>query len=128
MKTPARQQYEAALKGAKKGRGRFPVGPKEDRTLDGHVFASVREMKRYAVLRDWQRLGVITHLELQPKFPVTINGHPLTKYTADFAYFENGERVVEDCKSSGTAKDTAYRLRKKAAELQFFIKIREVGK
>lgn len=108
-----------------KGKGRFPVAPKEQRTMDGIVFDSKREMERYAHLKMLQACGVISHLELQPSFTVNINGKKLCTYSADFAYFENGNRIVEDVKSSGTRKDGAYRLRKKAAELQFFINVRE---
>jgi hypothetical protein len=121
----AREQLAAAMKSTK--RGRFPVAPKAERTVDGIVFASKREAKRYAFLKLQEKSGVITHLELQPEFKVTINGHILCRYRADFRYFRDGERIVEDCKSSGTAKDAAYRLRKRAAELQYFIQVREVG-
>jgi hypothetical protein len=128
-KPPARIAYEAALRGAKKGRGRFQVAPKEERTVDGRVFDSKREATRYAELKVLERAGKISHLECQPEFPVTINGHLLCRVHFDFAYFENGERIIEDVKSKdgrGTAKDTAYRLRKRAAELFFYIKVREV--
>jgi hypothetical protein len=120
-----KEQLAAALKSAK-GKGRFPVAPREQRTMDGIVFASKGEMMRYAELKLLERAGKISHLELQPKFPVTINGKPFCTYSADFAYFENGARVVEDVKSTGTLKDTAWRLRKKAAELMFNFRVREV--
>jgi len=124
MTTP-RQQLAEAMKPTK--RGRFPVAPKAERTVDGIVFASKREAARYAVLKQQERAGLISHLELQPVFKVTINGHHYCRYSADFAYFRHGERVIEDCKSSGTAKDAAYRLRKRAAEMFYYIKVREVG-
>ena len=108
-------------------RGRYPVAPKDQRTVDGRVFDSKREAARYAVLKQQERAGLISHLELQPVFKVTINGHHFCRYSADFAYFRNGERVIEDCKSSGTAKDAAYRLHKRAAEMFYSIKIVEVG-
>lgn len=106
-------------------RSRFPVVPVERRTVDGRVFDSGREARRYAELRLLERAGHITHLECQPAFPVSINGQHFCRFTGDFSYFENGQRVVEDVKSSGTAKDAAYRLRKKAAELFHGIKVRE---
>jgi hypothetical protein len=124
-KVSPRAQLAAAMKSKK--RGRFPVAPKAERTINGIVFASKREARRYAVLKQQEKAGIITHLELQPAFKVTINGHLYCTYKADFAYFRDGERIIEDCKSSGTAKDAAYRLRKRAAELQFFIQVREVG-
>jgi len=75
-----------------------------------------------------QRAGEVQDLELQPEFRVSINGQHYCTYTADFAYTENGERVVEELKSTGTAKDAAYRLRKKAAELFYSIKIKVIIK
>lgn len=125
MTAAARQQLADAMKPAK--RGRYPVAPKEDRTVDGIVFDSKREARRYAVLKQQERAGLISHLELQPVFKVAINGHHYCRYSADFAYFRDGQRVVEDCKSSGTAKDAAYRLRKRAAEMFYYIKVTEVG-
>jgi len=119
------EQLAAAMKPK---RGKYPVAPKAERTLDGIVFDSKREMARYAVLKQQERAGMITHLELQPEFKVTINGHLFCRYKPDFAYFRNGERIVEDVKSSGSAKDPAYRLRKRAAEMAYFIKVTEVGK
>lgn len=127
MTAAARQQLEDAMRSAKRGGGRFPVAPKAERTVDGVVFASKREARRYSELRLMERAGEITHLELQPEYKVMIAGHLFCTYRADFRYFRNGERIVEDCKSGGTAKDTAYRLRKRAAELYHFIKVVEVG-
>lgn len=108
---------------------RFPVVAKELRTMDGHIFASKREMKRYADLKMLERAGEIRDLELQPKFPVEIGGKHFCTYTSDFRYWNVrlGEYVIEDCKSSGTAKDASYRLRKKAAQLAHGITVTEVG-
>ena len=112
----------------KKNNNRFNVSPVEERTLDGIVFASKKEMKRYAELRLLQRAGEVQDLELQPEFRVSINGQHYCTYTADFAYTEKGERIVEELKSTGTAKDAAFRLRKKAAELFYGIKVRMIIK
>ena len=105
---------------------RFPVAPRSERTVDGVVFDSKREAKRYAELKLLQRAGAISALEVQPSFEVRICGHLFCRYTADFGYVENGKPVVEDTKSTGTRKDAAYRLRKKAAELAHGIKITEI--
>jgi len=111
-----------------KNKNRFNVSPVEERTMGGIVFASKKEMKRYAELRLLQRAGEVQDLELQPEFRVSINGEHYCTYTADFAYTEKGERVVEELKSTGTAKDAAFRLRKKAAELFYGIKVRMIIK
>jgi hypothetical protein len=109
-------------------RSRFQVAPKAERTVDGVVFDSKKEATRYATLRLLERAGKIEDLRLQQKFPVEINGSHYCTYTADFVYFDChlGREVIEDTKSTGTAKDAAYRLRRKAAELSHNIKIDEV--
>lgn len=112
----------------KKNNNRFKVSPVEERTLGSIVFASKKEMKRYAELRLLERAGEVQDLELQPEFRVSINDQHYCTYTADFAYTEKGERVIEELKSTGTAKDAAYRLRKKAAELFYGIKVRVIIK
>jgi hypothetical protein len=106
-----------------KNKNRYRVVPVEERTLDGTVFASKKEMMRYAELKLHSRAGLISDLELQPQFVVSINGKHYCTYTADFKYTRDGECVIEELKSSGTVKDAAYRLRKKAAELFYGIKI-----
>lgn len=109
-------------------KSRFQVAPKIERTIDGITFASKKEATRYAVLKLMEKQGFIRDLKLQPKFPVDINGKPFCTYSADFSFFDCdlGRTVIEDQKSSGTAKDAAFRLRKKAAELFHNIKIDEV--
>ena len=56
-------------------------------TIDGITFDSKREAKRYTELKILEKAGYITHLELQPEYPITINGIKLCKYIADFRYF-----------------------------------------
>jgi len=112
----------------KKNKNRFSVSPVVERTLDLIVFASKKEMKRYAELKLWVRAKEIQDLELQPEFKVEINNQHYCTYTADFAYTQNGERIIEELKSTGTAKDAAYRLRKKAAELFHGIKVKVIIK
>jgi hypothetical protein len=109
---------------------RFRVSPTHARTMDGVCFDSKREMVRYAELRLMERAGEISKLELQPTFKTFVAGKPFCRFTADFSYWkDNGTvLVVEDVKSSGTRKDAAYRLRKKAAELQYGFTVKEVVK
>jgi hypothetical protein len=109
-------------------RSRFQVAPKDQRTLDGVVFDSKKEASRYAELKLLEKQGLITDLKLQPKFPVEINGKPYCSYSADFSFYDRqlGRAVVEDVKSTGSQKDAAFRLRKKAAELCHGIKVVEV--
>lgn len=107
---------------------RFQTSPAAARTIDGITFDSKKEAYRYQELRLLERAGQIRDLILQQKFPVDIGGKHFCNYTADFVYFDCllDRTVVEDTKSTGTAKDAAYRLRKKAAELHHKIKVDEV--
>lgn len=87
--------------------------------VDGVSFDSKRESQRYLVLRQAQEDGIISDLELQPKFELIpairekYVKHLKTKdkicertvqlpitYTADFAYVKDGLRVIEDVKIS----------------------------
>jgi len=116
------------LQGRQK-KGRFPVVAKSRRTLGGIVFDSRGEMLRYADLQLLERAGKISELRRQRDFPVYIGEKLLCTFTADFSYRElpSGAEVIEDAKSSGTQKDTAYRLRKTAAELYYGFHVREFG-
>jgi hypothetical protein len=119
----------AANQAMRARRSRFQVAPKEQRTVDGVVFASKKEATRYGLLKLRERIGEITDLKLQPKFPIEIAGKPFATYSADFSYFDRllGKTVIEDVKSKGgTEKDAAFRLRKKAAELAHGIEVVEV--
>lgn len=111
-----------------KKRGRFPVASKERRTVEGIVFASLREARRFVELRQMERAGLISELICQPSFPVQIGDAHFCTYRADFSYNDTreGGLVIEDVKSTGSRKDEAFRLRRKAAELFHGITVREV--
>ena len=106
-------------------------------TVDGKTFDSKKEAKRYTELKLLEKTGMITHLELQPTYQITVNGVDICKYKADFRYFtvraENREQynnskgewqtptltgdkegqIVEDVKGY---KTPIYRLKKKLVE------------
>ena len=92
------------------------------KTIDGIKFDSTRESKRYEELKLLERAGKIKDLEVQPvyilvksvKFKGDKKAKPAMRYTADFRYYdiEKGEVVVEDVKSTATAKLTDYRMRR----------------
>ena len=77
---------------------------------DGHRFASKAEARRYGELRSLQQAGVISHLELQPSFPLIVGGVVVCTYRGDFRYLENGKSVTEDVKGFATAE---YKLKRK---------------
>ena len=112
-----------------KPRGRFPVVKRELRTLDGITFDSRLEMQFYAELKQRELAGEVTKIEYHPSFEVVIGGKHFCTFTPDFKFVElaprYGSRLVE-IKSSGTRKDAAYRLRRKAAQLAHNLTIIEV--
>jgi len=97
----------------------------ERRTVDGVTFASQKEAHRYLELRASLRTGLITDLELQPRFPLYVSNVKIGTYIADFRYRSKaGEIVIEDVKSAGT-KTAVYRLKKKIFEAMYPFKILE---
>jgi hypothetical protein len=94
--------------------------------VEGIQFDSRGESVRYLELRNLERAGIIKNLERQPEFEIAINGKLIFKYRADYAYDEDGVRVIEDFKSEAT-KTPVYRIKKKAVEAAYGIKIRETG-
>ncbi len=110
--------------------GRYQVAAKADRTLDGVVFDSKKEMMRWAELKLMEKVGRIANLKRQVPFPVEINYVKVCTYYADFTYQESysdhgsiGVRdVVEDCKGHRTA---IYKLKKKLVEASYGVTILE---
>jgi len=93
--------------------------------LDGFRFASKAEARRYSELLLLQRSGEISELELQPPFPLVVNGVKVGTYIADFRYRckYTDPLIVEDVKG---IKTPLYRLKKKHVEAQYGITITEV--
>ena len=118
-------------------------------TIEGIEFDSKREGHRYLVLKDAQERGVISNLELQPKFELIpaireeYIKHLKTKdkietrtvqlaitYKADFQYVKDGETIVEDVKASPNmaALDKAFLLKEKMFRYFFGFPIKRVYK
>jgi hypothetical protein len=99
-------------------------------TIDGIVFDSKKEGRRYSELKLLERAGEISDLILQPEFILqegfTKNGkrHRAIVYIADFQYMKNGQTVIEDTKG---VKTEVYRIKKKLFEKRYpDLTIREV--
>jgi hypothetical protein len=102
---------------------------------EGMVFHSKGELRRWLELRLLERAGLIQLLRRQVPFPLVIDGKPIRirsagyprgracRYTADFAYIENGIRKVEEFKGMD---DTASRLRRAVVEAIYGIEIEVV--
>ena len=99
-------------------------------TVDGEVFDSKKEYKRFCELRLLERAGAIQNLQRQVRFELIpsqkIGGKVVERpcfYIADFMYQENGKTVVEDTKGFKT-KD--YVIKRKLMLYRYGIQIREV--
>lgn len=112
-------------------RSKYRVCPKEQRTHEGIVFDSKKEMKRYLKLLEMVKDGEIHLLERQPRFGwATTYSHgdrSMTKqhyYKADFQYVvaETGDCVIEDVKGYKTAE---YKRKKRIVEHLYQIEILE---
>lgn len=98
--------------------------------VNGIVFHSAKEAKRYQELLLLERAGAIQNLKLQEKFVLIPSQRKDGKvverecsYVADFCYKENGEYVVEDTKGFRT-KD--YIIKRKLMLKIYDIRIKEI--
>jgi hypothetical protein len=94
--------------------------------VDGHTFDSKAEAARYSELRLMERVGVISNLELQPSFELQPpfrdaqkRLHRAIVYVADFAYDEDGRRIVEDVKGGTATQTPEFRIKWKLAIRQY---------
>ena len=83
--------------------------------VNGISFDSRKEASRYVYLKQQEKAGLISDLELQKKFvliPKQTDGKKTVErecaYYADFVYVKDGETVVEDVK--GYRNGQAYAL------------------
>lgn len=100
-------------------------------TVDNIKFASAAESRRYKELKVLVRAGLITDLELQPRYEiipkyVNAKGEKIQAayYVADFLYYDptEGVYVIEDVKRKQTAT-AVYKLKKKLFEYRYPDKI-----
>lgn len=99
-------------------------------TLDGIVFDSVRESRRYKELKLLEKAGKILDLKRQVKYQLIpaqkLNGKTVERavtYVADFTYWQGNEFVVEDTKGFKT-KD--YIIKRKLMLWIHGIRIKEI--
>ncbi|MBH48824.1 MAG: hypothetical protein CME71_11710 [Halobacteriovorax sp.] len=81
--------------------------------VDGIVFDSKGESKRWIHLKRSAKKGLIKNLRRQVAYPLKIGDDLITAYVADFVYIEDGVEIVEDFKGHVT---TVFRLKKKLFE------------
>lgn len=95
--------------------------------VDGIKFDSKLEAERYLQLKEWEKAGRITGLELQPCFELVPafekDGKKWRKmtYIADFQYFScaEGKCIVEDVKGSISVITDVFRLKQKLFEYKY---------
>jgi len=78
--------------------------------VDGIMFDSKKEAKRYSVLKILEKEGVIKDLRLQVPYKLEVNGVLICTYRADFVYILDPQIIVEDCKGLRTP---IYKLKRK---------------
>lgn len=101
--------------------------------VDGLLFDSKKEAIRWCELKLLEKAGEISHLKRQVPFILIPNQYDdrdriierETRYIADFVYWENGNMVVEDVKSSAT-RTPEYRIKKKLLLKEYGLRIKEV--
>ncbi len=99
--------------------------------VDGIVFDSQKEAKRYLELKMLLKTGEISELKLQPIYILQdkfkLNGKTIRdiKYIADFEYLDNatGKTVIEDVKG---IKTDVYKLKKKLFQKKYGKDINEI--
>ena len=98
---------------------------------DGTFFHSKGELRRWEELKLLEKAGEISELERQVQYNLHVvggDGQPVfvARFTPDFKFIErSGEVVIEDFKSPASAKDEAYRLRKRMFEAEYGLQVRE---
>lgn len=93
--------------------------------MDGELFDSKAEARRFAHLTILQKVGKISGLRRQPAFRFEIGGKLMFTYRADAEYLDHdtGLKVVEDVKG---VKTPVYNLKKRIIEASHNIKIVEI--
>ena len=98
--------------------------------LNGEMFDSHKEMRRYQELLLMEKAGAISNLRRQVKY-ILIPSQRVNKkvverecsYVADFVYEENGETIFEDTKGYRTE---SYKIKRKLMFWYHGIRIKEV--
>jgi hypothetical protein len=100
--------------------------------IDGEVIDSKKEAKRWRQLQLLELHGHITDLKRQVAFELApravfkkSRASPAIRYVADFAYYENGQYIVEDTKSPISRKLPVFRLKRHLMQTVHGLEIRE---
>jgi hypothetical protein len=94
--------------------------------IDGYLFDSHAEARRYQELTLLEKCGDIADLEIHPKYKIVVNQKTICTYSADFRYrmlSGDGRHITEDVKGVKTA---VYQLKKRLMLACYGIEISEV--
>lgn len=105
-------------------RTRNKYGAIGQHTPDG-FFPSRKELRRWRELQLLERIGQISDLKRQVRYPLVVNGVHIAVYVADFVYTRDDNLIVEDVKSPATKKIPTYRMKKSLMFALFGIDILE---
>jgi len=100
--TMSRHQYQEAA--AKPRANKY----KAQRVLvDGICFDSKAESRYYAALKLRERAGEVTDIELQRRYDLIVNGRLITRYVADFQFYDRLAccRRVVDVKGGAVTRE-----------------------
>lgn len=95
--------------------------------LDGHVFDSKIEAKRYQDLKLVEKIGQLNDLKVHTRWPLSVGGILIGHYESDFDYSDSAvdHRVVEDVKG---CKTPLYLWKRRHFEAQYGFAITEIRK
>ena len=96
--------------------------PSKYKNVKTNGFDSKKEFERYQELVLLEKAGEIIELQTQVLFGLYVNDQVICSYRADFVYWEQGEKVVEDCKG---VKTPIYRIKCKLMKAIYGIEIKE---
>lgn len=119
-------QIEGVNHGSHERASKYAAIPTE---VDGIRFASKKEARRYEELRDLQKYGEITNLDLQKNYALVVKDVKVGVYRADFVYEQRGNLIVEDVKGYRCKASPVYKLfllKKKLLKALYGIDVQEV--
>ena len=86
--------------------------------LDGILFDSIAESKRYEELKILQLAGGISDLKVHPRYPIFINQTKVCEYEGDFSYFEPNS-PLEICEDVKGLRTDVYKLKIRIARASY---------
>jgi hypothetical protein len=90
-------------------------------TVDGIMFASKAEARRYGELKLMEKAGKIHSLVLQPSYKITLHDVLICRVVLDFKYIERGFEIIEDVKGRDLPLS---RLKRKLFEAMYGISVK----